>query len=74
MFNVGDMVDVVYTSGMKRHGIALDIISSMMEGNPHEVVMLRRNSNNSFYLKGSSKIWPPWMIVLALSKEPDWEI
>ncbi len=74
MFEVGDMVDVVYTSDMETHGISLDIISAMMKNNPHEVRMRNGRVRPSYYLKGSSKIWPHWMLSLALHREPDWEI
>ncbi len=74
MFNVGDMVDVVYTRDMANHGISLDIISSTIRDNPHEVRMRNGISRPSYYLHGSSKIWPFWMIVSTLPREPDWEI
>jgi hypothetical protein len=74
MFNEGDLVNIVYTSDMPCHGIALGIISEMTECNPHKVEKRHGRSSPSYYLEGSRKYWPYWMLALALSKEPDWEV
>ena len=73
-FKVGDLVDIIYDNDMANHGIAFDIINSTTEGNPHTIRKVNGTFRPSYYLEGSSKIWPYWMVQFAKSREPDWEI
>ena len=74
MINVGDLVDIIYDHDMATHGIAFDIIKSIMEENPHTVRSVNGTFRPSYYLEGSNKIWPYWMVQFAKAREPDWEI
>jgi hypothetical protein len=74
MFEAGDMVDIIHTSDMPTHGIALKYIYEMMKCNPHKITKRHGRSRPSYYLEGCNKFWPFWMLAYALPKEPDWEV
>ncbi len=73
-FKVGDLVDIIYDHDMATHGIAFDIIKATMEENPYIIRRVNGRIRPSYYLEGSTKIWPFWMVQFAKSREPDWEI
>jgi len=76
-FEVGDLVDVVFTYKEYDAFISHRVIRKMMEKNPHKVVGRLYDSlssdaeNYRYILEGSTSRWPPDILNLP-SKEPDW--
>ncbi len=70
MFNVGDVVNIVYTTGDYTNGIGLRSVLEFMRENPH---IVDETSGSWVVLEGSDFLWDYQIIELA-NREPDWEV
>ncbi|MHA2390160.1 MAG: hypothetical protein ACXACW_15675 [Candidatus Hodarchaeales archaeon] len=70
MYEIGDVVNIIYTDGDYTSGIGIYSVLEKMKENPH---IVNEVGGNWVGLEGDGFLWGHQIIELA-NREPDWEI